>query len=329
MELAAPKGYEGFRQFIVDLQVFKTAIMSYNVNRNKDSFYKNLETLSKNIVEVKVDKRHSRYDPRLIKPLTDLEAFEPLQDKQIIYEDRFLGLTYNIFERIIYNFALSITDIGDYVERLKTSLNRIFVDNYFIIDCDKIRDKVYSYEEDSTLTYYTYNCGRAFMQINENGGKSRFLIFNTNNDAALDRDTLNKYNKTEEEKFIDITFTVKYPVDKKILLEEEFLEFKKQVISFDENAYKILPNVLLSFVKEIKCDIVYKIPLHGTTKYMVKGEFSKDGKHFSIGISENLDSDFDDYKFIIVDLKINGETIVENLATHEIKKVLREKGFIN
>lgn len=316
----------GYGQFLLDIQLFKTAIMSYNVNRDKDSFYKNLETLSKNIVKVRVGKIHSRSDPRLIQPLVDLEAFVPLQDKQIIYEDRFLGLTYNIFERIIYNFALSITDIGDYVERLKTSLNRIFVDNYFIIDCDKIRDKVGSYE-DPTLTYYTYNCGRAFMQINENGGISRFLIFNTNNDGALDIDTLNKYNKTggEEEKFLDITFTVKYPVDRNILLEEEFLEFKKQVISFDENAYKILPNVLLSFVKEIKCDILYKIPLHGTTKYMVKGEFSKDGKHFSIGISENLDRSFDDSRLLIADLEINGETIVEDLATHEIKKVLRDK----
>lgn len=326
--MEAPYGYEGYHQFILDLQLFKTAIMSYNVNRNKESFYKNLETLSKSIVKVKVHKRNSRTNPLLIKPLTDLEAFEPLQDKQIIYENRFLELAHNIFETIIYNFALSITDIGDYVERLKTSLNKIFVDNYFIIDCENIKNKVYSYSEDPRVTYYSYNCGRAFMQINENGGESRFLIFNTNNDAALDRDIVNKYNKTEE-KFLDITFTVKYPVDKNILLGKEFLEFIKQVISFDKRAYDILPNVLLSFVKDMKSNIVYKIPLQGATKYMVKGEFSKDGKHFSIGISENLDRDFDDPRHIISDFKVNGEIIVENLAPFQMKKFLKEKGFID
>lgn len=307
------------KQFLLNLQIFKTAIMSYNVKDDKESFYQNLENLNKNISEkdyIYLKKIIKEQKSEFLKPIIELENFEPIIDKKIIYEKKFLELIHNIFEYIIYNIAFLLGNIGDFVKTIITNLNKIFIENYFLLDCSNLKDINSSVIKE--LSSYQYNCGRGFMQIEK--GPSRFLIFNTNDDALLDIEIVNKYkDKDLSTEFSPIIFNVNFPVDEKnIKNTEEYKKFNNELEKIKEVENKGI--LLLKISKKIGYNTIYKIPFF--LKYYSIGEFNKKEKHFSLGLYELNDSVITKYDLILENEKI------QNLDFDEVIKKLNEKGLM-
>lgn len=306
-----------FNKFLLNIQLFKTIIMTYNYDKDKEKFFENLKTLESDFITVAVEKRdvYDNKNQNMLRPIIDLECFDPIVDKQIIYEKNFLEHAHTIFEKIIYNIAFLINNIGAYVERLQKSLNKIFVENYFLLDCSTIKDNKAPYEEGSKVSYYDYNCGRSFMQIEE--GSSRFLIFNTNNDAMLDINIVNKYNKTGVI-FSEKNFNVKYPVDSRLLETKEYYNFKKELKDMKEIDIEY-GNMFLNLSKKTGYNVIYKIPFN--LNYFSIGEFNKGEKFFSLGIVKG--ESIPKYDLIIEGQEIKG------LLFPDVLKILKQKGFIN
>jgi hypothetical protein len=236
----------------------------------------------------------------MLRPIIDLECFDPIVDKHIIYEKKFLEHVHTIFEKIIYNIAFLINNIGAYIERLQKSLNKIFIENYFLLDCSTIKDMNTPAIKGEKVSYYDYNCGRGFMQIEE--GSSRFLILNTNNDAMLDIDIVNKYNKTGVI-FSEKIFNVKHPVDDSLLKTKEYDNFKKELKEMKEIDIDY-GNLLLILSKKTGYNVIYKIPFN--LNYFSMGEFSKDEKFFSLGMFLEDNSPVVKYDLIIEGQEIKG-----------------------
>lgn len=307
-----------FNKFLLNIQLFKTIIMTYNYDNDKEKFFKNLKTLESDFITVDVAKLdvYADKNQHLLRPIIDLECFYPIVDKHIIYEKKFLEHVHTIFEKIIYNIAFLIKNIGAYIERLQKSLNKIFIENYFLLDCSTIKDMNTPAIEGEKVSYYDYNCGRGFMQIEE--GSSRFLILNTNNDGMLDIDIVNKYNKTGVI-FSEKIFNVKHPVNS-LLESKEYDNFKKELKEMKEIDVDY-GNMFLNLYKKTGYNVIYKIPFN--LNYFSMGEFSKDEKFFSLAMFLEGDSPVAKYDLIIEGQEIKG------LQFSDVLKILKQKGFIN
>lgn len=310
--------HEKYSNFLLDIQLFKTSIMSYNIDKDKEKFFHNLKNLQRENTVYPIKLYVSvNENQKLLKPIIDLENFDPIEDKDIIYDKKFLEHIHNIFEKIIYNIALSIENIGSYVERIQQSFNKIFIENYFLIDCSTIKNMNTPIEEGGKTSYYNYNCGRGFMQIKE--GQSRFLIFNTNNNAMLDIDIVNKYNKTGVI-FSEKIFNVEYPVNSSLLETEEYDNFKKELKELKE-IDKDYGNLFLNLSKKTGYNAIYKIPFN--LNYFSMGEFSKGEKFFSLGMFVEGESIISKYDLFLEEQEIKG------LLVTDVLKILKQKGFIN
>jgi hypothetical protein len=308
-----------FNKFLLNIQLFKTIIMTYNYDKDKEKFFENLKTLESDFITVDAAKSdvYANKNQDMLRPIIDLECFYPIVDKHIIYEKKFLEHAHTIFEKIIYNIAFLIKNIGAYIERLQKSLNKIFIENYFLLDCSNIKDMNTPFLEGEKVSYYDYNCGRGFMRIEE--GSSRFLIFNTNNDAMLDINIVNKYNKTGVI-FSEKIFNVKYPVDSNLLKSDEYKNFKKELKEMKEIDTEY-DNMFLNFSKKTGYNVIYKIPFN--LNYFSIGEFSKGENFFSLGMFVEGESIVAKY-----DLIIEGQEI-KRLLFPDVLKILKQKGFIN
>jgi len=294
--------YQKYDEFLFDIQLLKTSIMAYNINKDKEKFFLNLKNLQRkiNISPKKLYVSDNENSQHLLKPIIALESFDPIEDKNIIYDREFLEHVHTIFEKIIYNIAFLINNIGAYIERLQKSLNKIFIENYFLLDCSTIKDMNTPAIKGEKVSYYDYNCGRGFMQIEE--GSSRFLILNTNNDAMLDIDIVNKYNKTGVI-FSEKIFNVKHPVDDSLLKTKEYDNFKKELKEMKEIDIDY-GNLLLILSKKTGYNVIYKIPFN--LNYFSMGEFSKDEKFFSLGMFLEDNSPVVKYDLIIEGQEIKG-----------------------
>lgn len=305
--------YQKYDEFLFDIQLLKTSIMAYNINKDKEKFFLNLKNLQRKInispTKLYVSDNENQH---LLKPIIALESFDPIEDKNIIYDREFLTHVHTIFEKIIYNIAFLIENIGAYIERLQKSLNKIFIENYFLLDCSNIKDMNMPFLEGEKVSYYDYNCGRGFMQIEE--GPSRFLIFNTNNDAMLDIDIVNKYNKMDIV-FSEITLKVELPVSESLLETEEYKKFINELEQINKN--QVPRTLFLNLTKQFGYNVTYKIPLN--SKYYSMGEFTKGEKFFSVGMYYKKDT-----IVTIFDLFLKGQEIKGLKNYKEVANIIKD-----
>lgn len=277
----------------LQIQLFKTIILSYNVNRDKNKFLDNLKLFSDELKKVQfrpIKKNIKDIDEKKF-PLCCIYEFKnipEIKDKDILYENKFINIFQDILEKIIYMIAFYIENIGDFIDILVRFLNNITLKDYIIIDCSMLK------KED-----YSYNCGRAFIQIKKD--KSRFLVFNTNDDATLDANIIKKYSNIEQEYYQNtlifkegnIEGDVKSIID--ILNTTGIFENK----NLDETKFI---NKLQNVSKKIKKQFKLKVPIIPT--YIVRLDFD----NFSILFPNEQDDNINKV-IIIKDLIEKKETL--------------------
>ena len=147
-------------------------IEDYNLNGNDELFLEQLEAFSfpKYNLGFKKDRNLHDFD-RFFKDIPSIE------NKNILYDERFIKSFYRIFWGLISNLGIATQNFYIFVPEILENLNRITVTDYVIYDCRS--------------TDY-YNCGRAMSIIDKY--PSRFLIYNSDH-GYMDLNTQILYNQ--------------------------------------------------------------------------------------------------------------------------------------
>lgn len=144
-------------------------ILEYNKNGNIENFLTKLENFNYNLakLEFKIDRNLD--DSIMLSVLKELEKIPEIQNKEILYNERFIQAFYNIFWPLLSKLGVGTQNFYQFIEALIYELNRFTVKDYIIYDCHST-DK--------------YNCGRAMSII-----KKGFLIYNTDEKGYMDINT--------------------------------------------------------------------------------------------------------------------------------------------
>ena len=184
---------------MIEIQHLKTNIMLYNLDYSKenvkDKFIHNLKKLRLSFRQLKDETyAYKLIDDKLVVSImrTSLDEIPSIEDKNILFTEDFLNVFNDILESILFINAFRIGNIGKYIQEFIESINNITISNYVISDCSNVNKDIKSKFSDK-ISEYDYNCGRAIMQINKEN--SRFLIFNTRDDALPDLEIVNKYRE--------------------------------------------------------------------------------------------------------------------------------------
>lgn len=275
-------------KYILNLEIFRVIILSHNIEQKNDKLYSNLDTLRKDLnkidfpsVKMKLDKNFFRKEENkyntTYKMVKILETFEPFSDKDILYQEKIINVLQDIFEKILYTTAFRITNIGEFIDYIVSLFNHITTSDYFKIDCSRLDKNPLEY--DNTITNYDYNCGRAMMQISE--GRTKFLIFNTNNDAMPDLFILNKYS---QDQYFDIVITDESSSDDIIIFKNELLKIKNIDSQEIDALFKFFNNIKKNlYKKNVEMKYKLKIPILTIEKVIVVDmKLSSKGKETNI-----------------------------------------------
>lgn len=275
-------------KYILNLELFRVTILSYNLEQKNDKLYSNLDTLRKELnkivftsVKTKLDKNFFRREENknnaTYKMVKVLETFEPFSNKEVLYQEKIVNVLQDIFEKILYTTAFRITNIGDFIDYIVSLFNHITIVDYFKIDCSRLDRKPSA--DDGEITNYDYNCGRAMMQVSE--GPTKFLIFNTNNDAMPDLFILTKYS---QEQYFDIVITDDSSSDDIIIFKNELLKIKNIGSQEIDNLFKFFNNIKKNlYKKNVEMKYKLKIPILTIEKVIVVDmKLSSKGKDTNI-----------------------------------------------
>ena len=159
---------------------FKQIIDDYNQDNNTTQFLESMNKLNITfstfgLKEIR-DLRNSE-DP-VNQIISKISSVPIIQNRNILYDERFVQQFYNIFWNIIRTMGLSTENFYEFVPSIISALNKFTTDDYFISDCRSTDN---------------YNCGRAMIIIGLY--PTRFLIFNTDSNAKMDPNTQMEYLK--------------------------------------------------------------------------------------------------------------------------------------
>lgn len=209
------------------LKSFVKIVEEYNKNEKKEEFLPGLNNFIPKQIQIGFKKERNLNDSVLSSFIEELKNIPTINDKKILYDEKFVKQFYRIFWKIISELAIGTQNFYDFIEPIINELNRITVKDYILYDC-RSTDK--------------YNCGRAMIEINKS--PSKFLIFNTDEKGLMDVNTQLVYSnyKCPEPKIIKIEEIEKYfpKFGKRIVKEISMLSKKYKVKIIEKNPIEIL-----------------------------------------------------------------------------------------
>lgn len=150
-------------------------IYDYNNDHNIENFLDSLSTFRFTLPLMQLKKHRNKDDKIINNVIMQLKNIPTVLDKDILYNDRFINIFYNIIWDLISKLGIATQNFYEFVPDIISEINRITTSDYFIYDCHS--------------TDY-YNCGRAMAVINN--GLSRFLVFNSDR-GFMDLNTQTMY----------------------------------------------------------------------------------------------------------------------------------------
>lgn len=213
-------------------------VSEYNRNENHEEFLNKLDKFSfftNELVSLnfKMDRRTD--DPTMNFVLKSLKKIPSIENKKILYNDRFINSFYRIFWDLLKKLGIGTQNFYDFIEKFVHELNRITVKDYVLYDCHSTDN---------------YNCGRAMSIINKS--PSQFLIYNTDDKGYMDTNTQKMYlscsSYQPKENLKD--------VDKKII----------------QNKYPKFSNRLIKEINSLKFKIKMEDVKNGIKLYLKNGE---------------------------------------------------------
>jgi len=223
-------------------------ISEYNLNGNVEEFLAKLENFSFYLGDLGFKKDREEDDFTLKFRIDELAKIPEIKDKEILNNERFIKNFYRIFWDLISKLGIATQNFYIFIDKIVYQLNRITLPNYVITDCHSTDN---------------YNCGRA-MTILE--GKSKFLIFNTDDKGYMDTYTQTLYLgcdklKKDKKSPIKLENLEKYygRISKRI--EKEINILKKD---FNVEAYENIDGIKLVLINKTlpKILITLNLPLN-------------------------------------------------------------------
>ena len=204
-------------------------VYEYNINLDDEIFLTKLENFSFSfkISGFKINRDYI--------DLNELSKIPSIKNKKILYNERFIKSFYRIFWELISKLGIATYNFYDFIDKIVYEMNRITLQDYVISDCHST-DK--------------YNCGRAMM-ILEGNGKTKFIIFNSDN-GIMDINTQLLYLGCEKNNLNEKT-TIE---SRRIVKEIQYLSKE-----FNVKVYQNGKDIKLVLVNIINPKIVIKINL--------------------------------------------------------------------